>query len=367
MAERAGAPTPEGRGRRARRALIGAGVALGVAAAAVAAQRMAARRLRARPDPDADAPLGREPPEDLGTVTSADGTHIAVRAAGPRDAPVVLFSHGFSLDMTTWLYQWEALSDRYRCVLFDHRAHGRSGRPATGDYSILTMGHDVRAVLEATAGDGRVVVVGHSMGAMALLALAQHHPEVLRRRVAGVVLVDTVVSDVLKDVLGGLGARAGWALRSLGRRAAARPDAVERIRGLVRRWGADTAFLVAWATNFGPGASPRQVEYVARLAQDAPVEVWIHTAQDFLDIDFREALSHVTVPALVVVGDRDLLTPKPAAQAIRGLLPRGRAVAITGAGHLSMLEQHRVFNEVLEDFLAEVLPVASGRRAAARR
>lgn len=352
---------------RARRALVGAGVALGVAAAAVAAQRVAARRLRARADPDPDAGLGREPPEDLGTVTSADGTPIAVRAAGPADAPVVLFSHGFSLDMTTWLYQWEALSDRYRCVLLDHRAHGRSGPPATGDYSILTMGHDVKAVLDAAVPEGPAVLVGHSMGAMALLAFAQHHPEEFGDRVAGVVLVDTVVSDVLKELLGGLGARAGWALRSLGRRAAARPDAVERIRGLVRRWGADTAFLVAWATNFGPGASPAQVEYVTRLAQDAPVEVWIHTAQDLLDIDFREALRHVTVPALVVVGDRDLLTPKRTAQAIRALLPQGRAVAIAGAGHISMLEQHRVFNEVLEGFLAEVLPVASGRPAAARR
>jgi pimeloyl-ACP methyl ester carboxylesterase len=353
--------------RRRRRLLVGAGIAVLASAAAVAAQRAVARRLRARDDPEAGTPLGELPPQDLGRARAADGTEIAVRAAGPEGAPTLVFAHGFSLDMTTWYHQWGTFSDRYRCILLDHRAHGRSGTPASGDYSILTMGQDVKAVLDAHVPEGPAVLIGHSMGAMAVLSFAQTHPGDLGRRVAAVVLVDTVVSDVLKEILGGLGARAGWALRQLGRQAAARPEAMERLRRWIRRWGADTAFLVAWATNFGPGASPSQVEYVTRLAQDAPVEVWIHTAQDLLDIDFREALGHVTVPALVVVGDRDLITPKPAAQAIRAALPRGRAVVITGAGHISMLEQHRVFNEVLEDFLADVLPARAQPRASAGR
>lgn len=348
-----------------RTTLIGVGIAAVAGAAAVAAQRAAARTLRRRDDPEAGTPLSELPPEDLGPVTAADGTELAVRAAGPPDGPTLVFAHGFGLDMTTWHHQWKSFSDRYRCVLFDHRAHGRSGRPGSGDYSILAMGQDVKAVLETTVRDGPAVLIGHSMGGMAILAFAQEHPEEFGRRVAGVVLVDTAGSDVLREVLGGLGARAGWAVRRLGQRFSARPQSAERVQRLVRRFGVDLSFLVAWATNFGPGASPSQVEYVTRLAQNAPTEVWVHTLQDLLDIDFREALAHVTVPALVVVGDRDILTPKTGAQALRDALPQGRAVVITGAGHLSMLERHRVFDQVLGDYLQDVVPVRGPRRRAA--
>ncbi|MGH2724620.1 MAG: alpha/beta fold hydrolase [Actinomycetota bacterium] len=245
--------------------------------------------------------------------------------------------------------------------------HGRSGKPRSGDYSIMAMGKDLKAVLDAAVPEGPAVLIGHSMGGMGILAFAGEHPEEFGRRVAGVVLADTVGSDVLREVLGGLGARAGWALRRMGPRLAARPDAAERLRALVRRFGVDLSFLVAWVTNFGPGASPSQVEYVTRLAQDAPVEVWIHTLQDLVEIDFREALRNVTVPSLVIVGDRDLITPKTGAQVLHAALPRARAVVIAGAGHVSMMERHRVFNEVLGSYLDEVVPVRPTGKAAARR
>jgi pimeloyl-ACP methyl ester carboxylesterase len=343
---------------------IGVGITAATAAAALAAQRTAVRRLRGRPDPEARDDLTVLPPEDLGPVRSFDGTELHVRAAGPRDAPVLLFLHGFSLDMTTWHYQWRALSDRYRCVLMDHRAHGRSGRPASGDFSLMAMGKDVAAVLRVATGDGPVVLVGHSMGGMAILTLVQQFPEEFARRVAGVVFADTAASDVLRELFGGLGARLGWAFRQVGTRYSTRPDLAERLQKRVRKFGADFTFLVGWATNFGPGASPSHVEHVSRISADAPVEVWVHTLRDITEMDLREVLEHITVPALVVVGDRDLITPKTSAQALRAALPDATAVVITGAGHVSMLERHRVFNEVLERFLTKV---SAPSRAAASR
>ena len=86
-----------------------------------------------------------------------------------------MFVHGFSLDMTTWHYQWTGVSDRFRCVLFDFRSHGRSARAAGGDLSPQAFGHDLAAVLRAV-GDKRVLLVGHSMGAMSMLALAEAQP-----------------------------------------------------------------------------------------------------------------------------------------------------------------------------------------------
>ncbi|MGH2675596.1 MAG: alpha/beta fold hydrolase [Actinomycetota bacterium] len=339
-----------------------AGTAAAVVAAGIAAERLAVRRLRARRDPEAGEPLGTLPPEDLGPVRSFDGTDLRVRAAGPPGAPAVVFLHGITLDLTTWYYQWTTLSDRYRCVLFDQRSHGGSGRPPSDDYSLRAMGRDLRAVMDVAVSDGPAVVVGHSLGGMAILAFADLFPEELGNRVAGVVLADTAASDVLREVFGGLGARVGWGLRRLGTRYRSRMDSAERLQRAVRRFGADLSFLVARATNFGPDASPSQIEHVTRISTDAPVEVWVQTLQDVMEMDLRHVLEHITIPSLVVVGDRDLVTPKASTHALRAALPDARAVVITRAGHLSMMEQHERFNEVLEGFLAEVMPAGKRRR-----
>lgn len=351
------AESRKGTGRSLRRLAVGAGVTAAVAAGAVVAERAAARRLRGRADPEAGHDLATLPPEDLGPVTSFDGTRLHVRAAGPEGPPTLVFLHGFSLDLTTWYYQWRHFSRRYRCVLYDHRAHGRSDKPASGDYSLEAMGKDLRAVLDAAVPSGPAVLVGHSMGGMALLSFARQFPDEFGDRVVGVVFVDTAASDVLSEVVGGVGARLGWALRRVGSRYTTRPDLAERLQRRVRRFGADLTFLIGWVTNFGPGASPAHVEHVTRLSADAPVEVWVHTLQGILDMDLRHSIAHVAVPSLVIVGDRDLLTPKASARALRDALPDARAVIITGAGHLSMMERHEVFNEVLEGYLDQMLSV----------
>jgi pimeloyl-ACP methyl ester carboxylesterase len=356
---------PSAARRRLRRLAVGVGAAAAVGAATVAAEKILVRRLRARPDREAGEPLGSFPPEDLGTISSFDGTEIVVRAAGPREAPAVVFAHGFSLDMTTWYYQWRAFQGRYRCILYDARAHGRTGKPSSGDYSLLAMGRDLKHVLDAAAPDGPVALVGHSMGGMAVVALAQEHSEVFGERVVGTVLSDTAVSDILTEVLGTMGVRAGAALRRLGTRLTTRVDAADRVLQGVRRYGADLSFLIAWGTNFGPGASPSLVQYVTRLSQDAPVEVWVHTLQDLLQLDLREALENITVPTLVVVGDRDLITPKTGAQALRDALPEARAVAIRGAGHVAMMERHKVWNEIVADHLEGVFARPEHRPTAA--
>jgi pimeloyl-ACP methyl ester carboxylesterase len=124
------------------------------------------------------------PPEILDPVVAFDGTEITVRAAGDPAAPVLVFAHGFSLDMSVWHEQWVDLSDDFRCVLMDHRSHGTSGRAAHGDLSLRSMGRDLASVIDATAPDRPVVLIGHSMGAMAILAMAEQRPELFGPRVA---------------------------------------------------------------------------------------------------------------------------------------------------------------------------------------
>ncbi len=339
----------------ARRAAAGAvAIAAGVAGV-VLAGRGSVRRHRTRPDPEAGEAFGTLPVEDLGPIRSFDGTDLAVRAAGPRDAPAIVFSHGFTLDMSTWHYQWRELSDRYRCVLFDQRGHGRSGNPPGGDFGLDAVGRDLRAVLDQTVGSGPVVLVGHSLGGMGILSFADRYPAEFGERVRGVVLADTAASDVLLGLLGTLGASLERRLRPLTDRVLFDPHRAERIQRAMDRWGRDLAFLIGRTTNFGPDASAAQVEYVTRISAGARVEVWTQMLRSLMELDLRRALETITVPALVIVGDRDAVTPKTSAVAMREALPDGRGYVITRAGHVAMLEQHRVFNDLLDGFLEEVL------------
>ncbi|MDQ4006009.1 MAG: alpha/beta hydrolase, partial [Actinomycetota bacterium] len=299
----------EGTTRRLRRTAIGVGVAAAAAAGAVVVERAAVKRLRGRADPDAGEDLTELPPEET-EVTSFDGTRLHVRMAGPKDAPTLVFLHGITLDMTTWHFQWKYFSDTYRCVLVDLRAHGRSSRPPSGDYSLVAMGKDIKHVLDAVVPDGRAILIGHSMGGMALLSFAHQFPEEFGRRVSGAVFADTAASDVLREVFGEWGARLGNAFRRIGDRYRQRIELAERLRNRVRSMGADLTFLTAWVTNFGPEAVPSHVEHVARISADTPVEVWVHTLRDLFEMDLVDALEHIRVPSLVIVGDRDLITPK---------------------------------------------------------
>ena len=338
-----------------RKAAAGALAVAAGAAGALLAGRASVRRHRERPDPEAGQPLWTLPEEDLGPIRSFDGTDLAVRAAGPSDAPAIVFSHGFTLDMTTWFYQWRELSARYRCVLFDQRGHGRSGNPPGGDFSLDAVGRDLRAVLDQAVGSRPVLLVGHSLGGMGILSFADRYPAEFGDRVRGVVLADTAASDVLRGLLGTLGASFERRLRPLTDRVLFDPGRAARIQRGMDRWGRDLAFLIGRTTNFGPDASAAQVEYVTRISAGARVEVWTQMARSLMELDLGRALETITVPALVIVGDRDAVTPKTSAVAMREALPDGRAYVITRAGHVAMMEQHGIFNELLDGFLDEVL------------
>ena len=194
-----------------RTAAIATAVAAGTLAAGAVARVVVGRHHRAS---DGASSIGDLPPEELDPVVSFDGTQIAVRVAGEPDAPLLLFTHGFSLDMSVWHEQWIDLADDFRCVLMDHRSHGASAGAAHGDLSIRAMGRDIAAVLDAVAPDRPAVVVGHSMGAMAIIAMAEQRPELFGPRVTGAVLIGASSSDLFR---GAMGSVAGLLRSAIGR------------------------------------------------------------------------------------------------------------------------------------------------------
>jgi len=343
-------------GRTGRRLAIGMAATAATAAAAVAAERALVRRARSGPDPARGEPFGQRPGTES-RIRSFDGTELVVATVGEDPgggAPTLVFSHGFSLDLTVWHYQWRRFSRGHRCVLYDHRGHGRSDRPASGDYSLDALGLDLKAVLDATVPTGPAVVIGHSMGGMAILSLGALHPEEFGSRIAGVVLANTAAVDLLKEAAGGLLVRAAAAARGSLLQLGTRPTRVDWVRKQAGGRGAGLAFLVARATNFGRDAPPSLIDFVTRVSVATPSEVWTDLAPSLLEMDLVHALEHVTAPTLVLVGDVDRLTPPTSAEAMVRVLPDARLHVIEGAGHCAMLERHDEFDGAIEALLRDL-------------
>jgi pimeloyl-ACP methyl ester carboxylesterase len=343
MSERMGTPT---------RVAVGAAAAAGAVAAGLAGRALWRHR----------RPAGRDrawgpPPEDLGPVEAFDGTKLAVRAAGPPDGPILLFSHGFSLDMTTWREQWSDLGDEFRCIALDHRAHGRSEFPPTGDVSLRSMGRDLATVLDAVAPDRPVVLIGHSMGAMAILALAEQRPDLFGPRIAGVVLLGASASDLLRGAMGGVTELLRPRLGSL----AAAARRVDRLRRAILAGPTEVPAIVARVTQFAPEAPDDVVDHVLHLAERTSSIVWTDGLSELMRMDFRDALPRITVPALVVVGDQDRVTPPAVAVELAAALPKGKLFLVEGAGHIAMLERPERLDPELRSFAREALELGSGR------
>ena len=355
--------------RTARRAGLLAGVAGLVAAGAavgLATERYAIGRIRGGPDPEADEPFGKLRADRIRTVTTDDGLPLAVEEVGPRGAPLtVVFVHGYCLAMGSWHYQRLGLADmtrpRIRMVFYDHRSHGRSGRAPTETATIDQLAEDLHRVLADMVPTGPIVLVGHSMGGMTVMALADRHPELFRSRVVGVALLSTS-SGQLADVSLGLPAIAAklrapvlpLALRVMRSRAAL----IERSR----RIGSDIAWLLTRRYSFGSSdVSPALVEYVGAMIAATPVEVVADFFPALHTHDKLGALGRLRdVETLIAVGDKDLLTPVDHSRRMAAALPGAELLILEGAGHLAMMERPELVTLRLRAFLHRAARAAYG-------
>jgi pimeloyl-ACP methyl ester carboxylesterase len=331
-----------------------AGAAAAGAGAVVAAERIAVGRLRGRPDPASTEPLGELRGRPL-TVLSEDGVGLHVEINGPPTAPVtVVFCHGYTLNQDCWHFQRRDLSG-HRLVFWDQRDHGRSGRSESGAASIDQLGGDLKAVIDAVApGDVQLVLVGHSMGGMTIMALAEQHPELFGTKIVGAVLISTaargldsgspwmpaplrpMLSRALPVVLNGA---------AKGRRAML----VERGRQVT-----DLTFLSTRLLGFGDGeVSPAVVNFLGQMISSTPIEVVAKFGQALLLCDKRDSLATLgRVPVTVLVGEKDrLISPRLGIELAMDI-PGSQLFWVPGGGHVLILERPDLVNDAITSMLA---------------
>ena len=299
-------------------------------------------------------------------VTTPDGVPLAVREVGPADAPLtVVFAHGFCLRMGAFHFQRVRLTEQWgtqvRMVFYDHRGHGQSGEAPPESFTVEQLGQDLDAVLAITAPRGPVVLVGHSMGGMTVLSHARQFPQRYPTRIVGVALIASAAEGVARSPLGEILKNPALEAARLAARYA--PKMVHRTRGVAR----SVIGPVLRAASYGDAKiSPSVVAFSERMMHDTPIATLVGFLHALEVHDETDALTTLAkVPALIVCGDRDLLTPKESSEAMAEALPKAELVIIGGAGHLVQLEQPEIVNDALVRLVERATPsklVAMTRR-----
>jgi pimeloyl-ACP methyl ester carboxylesterase len=329
--------------------LITASVAGGAGAlgAGLVMQRRFMRRIAADPE---QAALTNPPEGEPITIVSADGTRLHAEAFGPRDGIPVVLAHGWTENLDYWTYQIRALSrEGLRVVAYDLRGHGDSDAAAGKDYSIERFGEDLEAVLAAAVPSGRRgVVAGHSLGAMAIAAWAEHHE--VERRVGGAALINTGVGDLIAEQL--LVPVPGVA-QALNRTVAV--HGFLGSRAPLPRFSTPLTAAAIRYIAFGPDATPAQVAFFERMLIACPPEVRSSVGIALSELELHDALPRLTVPTIVIAGANDRLTPPSHAKRIAEMLPRLRRLTVLPeTGHMAPLEQHDAVTDALAELAGEV-------------
>ena len=313
----------------------GAFVAAGVAATLLNGRQRHKRRLRRGEEIE----FGSVHSAKL-TITASDGVRIHAEVdEGPRKTPTVVFIHGWVETLDVWHYQRLALRDKVRMVFLDQRSHGLSDRSHVDNSSIEQLAEDLHAVITELVPRGPIILVGHSLGGMAIMQLAADQPALFGRRVKGVVLVATSSGRLMRTSPG---------LRRL--------TPLVRVASPVLDWGRSfNSYSIIRRWGLGPNALERHVDMTNEMILQAPTHVLMDFYPLFITLDLDHALKTVGKAATVVIGGtHDQLTPLKHSRRLADKIPGARLIAIEDGGHMLPFEANEQVSEAIDGLVEEL-------------
>lgn len=288
------------------------------------------------------------PRAEGGEVLGADGAVLNVEIEGVDQGPILLFTHGWGLSSRIWAEARADLGARFGLVFWDLPGLGRSGRPPAG-YSIEGFAEDLYAVIDGLPRDRPLILVGHSIGGMTVQTLCVRHPELLNGRVVGIVLENTTHTNPLETMIFSRVLRPLQPVIEL----VLKLDTILSPALWVMNWQAwlsGSTHLAARLVGFGARPTREQLDRTALLMTKSSPAVQARGNLAMLRWSVTDRLARIDVPAMVFVGDRDLITTDHAGETIAAALPQARLVRVEGAGHMGPVEKAAFYNEQIGDF-----------------
>jgi len=262
-----------------------------------------------------------------------NGCNIHYVLSGPAAGPPVLFLHGFPFNLDMWRGQMEAaVAGGYRAIAYDIRGHGMSD-VGDGQYTIESHVDDLFAFLDHLK-IAKTAIVGLSMGGYITLRALEREPG----RFACVVLCDTKSEP---DTDEGRLKRAG-AARAV-KKNGSTAYAAEYVKAMFTQ--------ESFSTNPGAVESLRQM-----IARTPPLSIAGTLIALAARTDTTGSLRSISVPTLILVGEKDSVTPPSAAQSMQSKIPAAELHIVPAAAHVSNLENPAFFNDKLIAFLKRVSP-----------
>lgn len=275
-----------------------------------------------------------DPDSRLVTVRADDGVALAARVFGPDSAPLTLvFAHGHCLHTQSWSLLCARLRARWgddaRMICYDHRGHGESdeGHPAT--YTIDQLARDLDAVLRAVAPTGPIVLVGHSMGAMVLLAYSRLFAEAIGTRVVGVGLIAGAATGLTDVGLGRFLHR--YTVMSLQTAVRHAPRAMQASKRFSRHLFEP---LMREASAGTRTISPHLLAVATTMLNETPLLTMAGFLTSLIHFDEIEGLHRLgAVPTLVLAGSADIVVPFAHSVVLASQLGDCELVRVEGGSH----------------------------------
>jgi len=290
--------------------------------------------------------VSRELPTQQGFARTGDGVQLYWRSVGA--GPAIVCCNGIGVGVSFWDYVVARFAPNHRVLVWDYRGHGRSTPYRAGmAVGIPRLAEDLGVVCD-DAGIEQAVFLGHSMGSQVILERTRQAP----KQALGLVSVlgtfghpldtfaDLPVSRQLFDVL------------------------IQCAHSYPRTMDWLGSLLVAAPFAFDAGRLLKLVDgdrikrqdlrqYLHHLASGMSFAFFFHMAESMGEHSARDLLGDITCPSLVIAGEFDAFTPPRLAQELADSLPDSKLVMMSGASHAGLLEQPRLMNDAVAEFLAD--------------
>ncbi len=284
------------------------------------------------------------------SISRPDGSVLEVKTYGPKGGSAIIWTHGWGLNNKEWCYQKADLATKYRLIVWDEPGLGKSTKPANNEFNLENFARDLAAVVDFCRTD-KVFLAGHSIGGMTILTFCKMFPEILSKKISGLILVHTTHTNPVRTTkMAGLYT------------AIEKPVIVPMLYLTIWTWP------LVWAMNwisylngsahrstrkssFAGTETFEQVEYVARAQTMARPDTLARGMLGMLKYDATNVLAGIRTPTLVVIGDKDKTTLPSTGEFIAAHVPNSRLETLSPARHQGLLEHHARFNKLVAGFV----------------